>query len=238
MGYVVQSGIYDVPAIGMVHITAKANARSVRARWKGGMIYATVPLNIDYDRLCGILRDMLPRLEQFKPDSLYYIGQTIKMPEFVVKIVAQPFAPNKILLQGQYPNLQILIGDRWDMQAHDTMVTISKFLDRIGQCFAPRVLLPLAKEVSQRVGKQPLMWTISNGHRVLGHCNAQGTIALSHVLAFYPPELREYVICHELAHLSEMNHSSRFHEICNEYCQGREKELMAQLRAFKAPFVK
>ncbi len=238
MGYVVKSGKYNVPDIGVVHLCVKANARSVRARWRGGMIYATVPLNIEFGRLCDILRNMQPHLEQAKPNELYQIGQTIQLPEFSVSIVSQTFAPDKLMLRGAFPEHQILVGEKWDMQSHDTMVTISRFLDRIGQSIAPSILIPLAKSISHRVGKQPLMWTISNGHRTLGHCNAQGVIALSHALVYYPVPLREYVICHELAHLTEMNHSPRFHEICDEYCQGREKELMAQLRAFRAPFVK
>lgn len=238
MASVNKSGTYMVPALGPVHISVKANARAVHARWRGGMVYATVPPCIDFDALCGILQGMQPRLDQLKPGELYAIGQQIQMPEFSVSIVSQSYAPDKILLNGKFPSLQIMVGDRWDMHSHDTMITISKFLDRIGQSLAPQILLPVAKDVAQRVGKEPLMWTISNGHRVLGHCSAQGVIALSQVLVFYPPELREYVICHELAHLTEMNHSPRFHELCDEYCGGREKELKAHLRVFKPPFVK
>lgn len=227
-----------MPVLGRVHIAVKANARSVRARWKGGIVSATVPVGIGFDTLCGILQSMVPGLDRLRPDAMYSIGQQIHTPEFTVSIASQTFAPDKILLNGKLPALQIMVGHRWDMLSHDTMATISKFLDRIGQSLAPQILLPVAREVSQRVGKEPLMWTISNGHRVLGHCSAQGVIALSQVLVFYPSHLREYVICHELAHLTEMNHSARFHEICNEYCGGREKELKAQLRAFRPPFVR
>ncbi len=238
MGCIVKSGYYQIPLVGMVHINIKANSRSVRARWRGGMIYASVPANIDYDNLCGILRSMMPKLDRVKPDGLYHIGQSLATPELTVNIVAQRAAPDKIMLRGKMPAYEIMVGSNRDMQSHDTMVTISKILDRIGQSVAPSILLPQARLVAERIGRQPLMWTISNGHRTLGHCDAQGVIALSHALVFYPPELREYVICHELAHMTELNHSTHFHEICNAYCNGREKELQARLRAFKAPFVK
>lgn len=43
-----------------------------------------------------------------------------------------------------------------------------------------------------------------------GSCSAKGNINLSTCLLFAPDEVVDYVIIHELAHLIEMNHSSRF----------------------------
>lgn len=63
-------------------------------------------------------------------------------------------------------------------------------------------------------------------------------ISLSAITMFLPPHLRDYIVCHELAHLSEMNHSARFHEICNGYCGGREKSLQKELKAFRWPILR
>ncbi len=43
-----------------------------------------------------------------------------------------------------------------------------------------------------------------------GSCSAQGNVNLSTRLLFAPEEVVDYVIVHELAHLIELNHSSRF----------------------------
>ncbi len=43
-----------------------------------------------------------------------------------------------------------------------------------------------------------------------GSCNSKREVRLNWRLVHYPPQLIEYVIAHELAHLVEMNHSARF----------------------------
>lgn len=46
-----------------------------------------------------------------------------------------------------------------------------------------------------------------------GSCSRSGNINLSSRLLFAPPEVQDYVIIHELAHLLEFNHSHRFWDI-------------------------
>ena len=51
-----------------------------------------------------------------------------------------------------------------------------------------------------------------------GSCDAAGRIKLNWRLTMLPPELRDYVIIHELSHLRELNHSSLFWSVVKEYC--------------------
>jgi len=61
-----------------------------------------------------------------------------------------------------------------------------------------------------------------------GYCTSDGRLSFSSQLIALPERLREYVLCHELAHLAEHNHSRAFKErllsIFPDYRQ-REKEL-------------
>ena len=43
-----------------------------------------------------------------------------------------------------------------------------------------------------------------------GSCTAAGVISLNWRLILTPESVRDYIICHELMHLKEMNHSARF----------------------------
>ncbi len=51
---------------------------------------------------------------------------------------------------------------------------------------------------------------LSSARTRWGSCNSKKEIRLNWRLLQAPPHLINYVICHELAHLKEMNHSARF----------------------------
>ena len=53
-----------------------------------------------------------------------------------------------------------------------------------------------------------------------GSCNTQREIRLAWRLVKAPPELVDYVICHELAHLRHMNHSAAFWAEVGRQCPG------------------
>ena len=60
-----------------------------------------------------------------------------------------------------------------------------------------------------RVGDQKSLW---------GSCSRRGTLSFNRRLLEAPPEVLDYVVIHELAHLSEMNHSRRFWAIVARFC--------------------
>ena len=76
---------------------------------------------------------------------------------------------------------------------------------------------------------------IGRGQRVLGHCSRTGIITISAFVLLLPQHLREYIILHELAHLTHFNHSTAFHALCNKYCQGNEAAWRGELRKFVFP---
>ena len=49
-----------------------------------------------------------------------------------------------------------------------------------------------------------------------GSCSKKGNLNFNYKLAFLSPELRDYVIVHELCHVREFNHSKGFWELVGE----------------------
>ena len=76
---------------------------------------------------------------------------------------------------------------------------------------AAKALLPSAVErFAPLVGKAPQQVRITSAKTRWGSCSAKGGLNFSWRLLCAPPEAMDYVVVHELAHLIEFNHSSRF----------------------------
>lgn len=56
-----------------------------------------------------------------------------------------------------------------------------------------------------------------------GSCSQNGNISLNMRLMLVPPEVADYVVIHELAHLRELNHSPRFWRIVERHCPDRKE---------------
>ena len=54
---------------------------------------------------------------------------------------------------------------------------------------------------------------LTNAKTLWGSCNSKGEVRLNWRLIQAPPTLINYVVCHELAHLKEMNHSAAFWQV-------------------------
>jgi len=89
-----------------------------------------------------------------------------------------------------------------------------------------RIELPArAWELAAVTGADLKHVTVRNQRSRWGSCSAAGTISLNWRLIQTPDFVRDYIICHELTHLREMNHSSRFWARVEEVCPGwREAE--------------
>ena len=106
---------------------------------------------------------------------------------------------------------------------------VRKVLDREARSAAPRgddELLARAIRLSERylapaLGHQPqpsaVSW-VTNQQQRWGSCTpSTGVIRLSHRLQVMPSWVVDYVLVHELAHLAEPTHSSRFWRLVDRY---------------------
>ena len=74
-------------------------------------------------------------------------------------------------------------------------------------------LIAKTEEYSKIMGLKYSRIRITSAKTRFGSCNSKGNISYSYRLMLYPVEAIEYVVVHELAHLSEMNHSRKFYSI-------------------------
>lgn len=224
--------------LGRVLVSMRPNTRRATARWKNGLVTLNVPSSAGLPDISRLLNDFAPRLLECRPTLRYTPGEILSFPGVEFVIATQRVAPSKILAKASLPTCSLEVGTDWDFSDTATTRAISDMLCKIARRIASGILLPRARALADSIGHRPFGWAISSGHRILGTCSASGVISLSYVLVFLPEDLRDYVILHELAHLSEMNHSPRFHQLLNSYLNGEEQNLRGRLKAYCWPVLR
>lgn len=177
-----------------------------------------------------------------KPSVNRPILGPISTPLVDIAIVSQSFLPDKITIKHDSSrNVTIAVGENFDLSSPAVAAFVSKTVRSVASRLATEVLLPRANQVAKLLGVYPARWSIGRGDRRLGCCNSRREISISRICIFLSPTLIDYIICHELAHLTEMNHSARFHALCDQFCQsvtGRtERELAADLKSYRWPSI-
>ena len=198
-----------------------------------------VPLGAKKEHLEKVLNEMRPKLRQgqTKDQLSYHIGQEIECYGFKIVIGEQTKFHDKIIFSKDDNVVSVGVPRGIDLDSHSSKEWISRALKTIAHNEAAR-LLPLARGVTARLRVAPERFEIGRGLRKLGHCTPKRVIQLSANLVFLPEDLIEYIVCHELAHLTHMNHSPQFHALVNKYVNGQEKALEKKLKAFTWPVIR
>lgn len=237
----VASGRYPHPRLGIVRVCVRRNARNICGKWQQGEFHISVPATCPQHVLDSYLSDNMERIESVRPVPRFTLDMIIDAGEIDITIMAADKTAitlrQRDTLRGKKINFFIqLAPDRIAcIGTNEGQKDINRRVLKICAKAAPAFLLPLARECADKAGCKPLYWEIKDSKRAWGRCFSDGHIVLSPRLMFLPDELRRSVIFHELAHLSEMNHSQAFHKICDTYLGGREQELSRRLKQVRLP---
>lgn len=232
---------YDDKEFGRVIVTVRSNMRHYTARWKGEQLHLNIPPGLSRSDLQGVLDKMRSGIRQRKekvPKVTFEVGQVINCFRCQVTIVEQSQYSDRMTFGRDDAQLTLGIPRGLDLTSSFAKTNISRGLQGLVEGEMRRRLFPYAEEVAAQVGASPTDWEIGRGLRKLGHCTPKGVIQLSRNLIFLPERLVRYVICHELAHLTHMNHSPQFHALVNQYTNGQEKVLEQELKHFFWPIMR
>ena len=100
-------------------------------------------------------------------------------------------------------------------------------LESVLKAHARQVLHGLLAEHAARLGVPTPPLRLSSARTRWGSCNSRSHIALNWRLVFLPLPTAVYVVCHELAHLKEMNHSPRFWSVVAALCPDWQAQRLA-----------
>ncbi len=85
------------------------------------------------------------------------------------------------------------------------------------------------------MGVSPKGVKVNSAKTRWGSCSAKNILNFSYRIMLLPEELIDYIVVHELAHIIEKNHSSRFYAVVAQYMPDY-KTRWAKIKAARLPF--
>lgn len=150
-------------------------------------------------KLSALQENKLPGFQWQDGEQLLLLGNTITLS-------ARQDARNKAVeyLPGI---LQLALPNHTD----------PKLIERkVLQWYKKQALTDFARRLeifSAKLGVAMPTLLLSNAKSRWGSCNSRKEVRLNWRLLQAPPHIINYVVCHELAHLIEMNHSAKFWQV-------------------------
>ena len=234
-------GYIEDKEFGKVYVELRRGMTSVRFSIQpDGELLMRAPLGTTANELKQLIDKNRERLRKLPRPGVpeMHVGQVIECYRCRVVIEATNPRPNYVQTSWVGDTLHVGVHPTADLTDVNTKRFVSDRISHAMEYIAESVLLPFAREVADGLGLTPAGFEVGRGMRKLGHCTSKRVIQLSRNLMFMPETLIRYIICHELAHLTHMNHSPQFHTLCDHYTGGKEKELKKQLRQFRFPIMK
>lgn len=227
------------PRLGKVTVAVNATSRRISARWSGGMVKVVVPRLCRYSDLMNFLDGNAEAIMARKPQTPDITdGTVIALPLLTLRFAADSKIPaGKIYANRDDAEGTVTLLHHPETDISDT-ARFSRVIEKSVGNLCGHLLIGHAQEVAEGLRLRPRQWQLGSGKRVLGTCSTLGVITLSRMLLFLPQELMDYVILHELAHLTHHDHSPQFHALLDRYCGGREKEFVRQLHNYAWPIVR
>lgn len=82
---------------------------------------------------------------------------------------------------------------------------------------------PMALELAKKTGKKVKSIKFKDTKSRWGSCSSDGNLSFSWRIMMAPRLVIFYLVAHEVAHLTEMNHGPKFWKLCEELCPEMDK---------------
>ena len=158
------------------------------------------------EKASWIISKLEARKQNFVPPIEWIDGEALQLYGNLIELHVVQNSKNK---QPEFSNNVLSIYSTASPEANNHAAVRRKarqwYKKQAMPDFARRLEIFAAK---LGVKTPPLM--LSNAQSRWGSCSSRGDVRLNWRLLQAPPHIINYVICHELAHLNEMNHSAKF----------------------------
>ncbi len=219
----IRLGERDIPYT--VRPSVRARSISLRIR-EPGLVEVIVPF-----------RHVLPHPETVLHRHAAWILRTFERLRRAGAVHEKFGEGSRVLFLGTERTVRV---ERGEKKRPSIMTTESEIIVRLSPA-SPEEIRPLlgrwmraqaASVIPRRVSELNAPWglryaniAVRNQRTRWGSCSRRGNLSFNWRLVILPAHVADYLICHELAHLQYLDHSSRFWRLVEKMCPGfRESE--------------
>lgn len=169
--------------------------------------------------------DVQPR-ELLKENAVWIIDKKREYDKYREQIPDREFAPGetfpylgdqlKIVVE-QRSSSEVVDSEFRLAEHHVEQTSIQRALETLYRREARNHLEARADHFAEQMGVEYDKIEIRNQRTKWGSCSTTGTLGLNWRLMMAPPQVVDYIIIHELAHLRESNHGSEFWSLVAEF---------------------
>lgn len=152
-----------------------------------------------------------------------WLAETLKsLPKHV------PFKPGAIIpVMGKKYRIryEAELSGRSMVKAEDDILYVTGPKDQIARHVQDWIkkqvrkkITTIAESKAELIGRKVRRITLRDTRSRWGSCSSQGRLSFSWRLAFAPPSVLHYIVCHEVAHMREMNHGPAFWRLVARIC--------------------
>lgn len=224
MSSTVRSEALDIGLPVPVEIRAMRSARRLRLR---------------FDEASGKLKLTCPARTSRRAALAWALDQRDWVEKQLARAAPpEPFAPDAIIpLEGrdvritwapEFPRLPALVGD--ELRCGGPLEALPRRVTAFLKSLALQRMSDDAAKFAASAGVVVRSIAVGDASSRWGSCSSEERIRLSWRLILAPPEVRRYVVAHEVAHLKHMNHGPEFKAFEAELFGPGLAEARAELR--------
>lgn len=159
-------------------------------------------------------------------------GHTAMIEKLYDEFARKGAAPRYEFKEGElFPlwgrKLQLKLSARLSMMTETEIIVpsgtpaqIQKNIENLYRKAAPALLWEKCRFFGTAHELLPLSVGVTGAVTRWGSCNSRKHISFCWKVLLLPEELADYIVCHELAHLRELNHSPKFWQLTEKLCPG------------------
>lgn len=207
----------------ITYTVGKSMSNNLYISVQGGEVAVQAPWYFSKNRIQEAVEEkrswILKKIEEGKRENLNLRPIEILGIEYNLKVI---FKNIKIIECNILRNIiEICLPKKCKKIDNKTMTSI--LIDKMYKKIAEREIEAIMEKIRIKVGFMPEDYEIKEITSTIAKCTDNKKIIINPLIMRYDRELIEYIILHEFCHLKYKNHTKRFYELLQKYCDNYNK---------------